>query len=341
LRPAIAALALLAGTSATAGADEGVVASANGGYGFSGPVLGGFIDVHPFAWNVEVRADGSVQGRYNYTQVRDGVELTVKGSLTCAVIEGNQVWAVGDFALQRLRFPAGHRIAWFEPEWGYVALVLDGALTKSFSSSTCSLRRDSLATLPAGAGHRTDFGVTTTHVLTLYPRSDESQVLLARFLCERREISAPAAVSIGRRISHELLAPDASSELAAEGLVLQLLAMGERETADPRRTTGWLSNVLETLRERTLQAPTLTELAVQAGVHPGHLARTFRRAYGVTVCQYSRNLRLEWAASQLAGDTPLAQIALDAGYSDQSHFTREFRRHLGVPPGRYRELLRR
>lgn len=91
----IAALALAAGGSASAGADEGVVASASGGYSFSGPLLGGVIEVHPFTWNVQVRADGSVHGRYNYTQVRDGVELTVKGYLTCAVIVGNQVWAGG------------------------------------------------------------------------------------------------------------------------------------------------------------------------------------------------------------------------------------------------------
>ena len=90
----IAALALSAGV-ASAGANEGVVASASGGYGFSGPLLGGFIEVHPFAWNVELHADGSAHGRYNYTQVRDGVELTVKGSLTCAVISGNQVWVGG------------------------------------------------------------------------------------------------------------------------------------------------------------------------------------------------------------------------------------------------------
>lgn len=91
----IAALALAAGVSATAGADEGVVSSASGGYSFSGPLLGGFIEVHPFTWNVEVRADGTAYGRYNYTQVRDGVELTVRGSLTCATIVGNQVWAGG------------------------------------------------------------------------------------------------------------------------------------------------------------------------------------------------------------------------------------------------------
>jgi hypothetical protein len=89
-----AALAFAGGASA-AGASEGVIASASGGYSFSGPVLGGFIEVHPFTWTVAVHGDGSTHGRYNYTQVRDGVELTVKGSLTCAVIRGNQVWAGG------------------------------------------------------------------------------------------------------------------------------------------------------------------------------------------------------------------------------------------------------
>lgn len=249
---------------------------------------------------------------------------------------------VGGFGLQRLRFQAGHKIPWFEPEWGYLAIVLDGAMQKAFSTATWSLARDSFASLPPGAGHSTDFGLTPTHVLTIYPASDESAALFTRFLHERRQITAPAAATVGRRVAHELQAPDASSALAAEGLVLQLLALGQRETpARSRRDSAWLSTVLELLRERTPHAPSLTELAAEAGVHPAHLARAFHRAVGVTVGQYSRTLRLEWAATQLAGDASLAQVALDAGFADQSHFTRTFRRHFGVTPGRYRELSRR
>jgi hypothetical protein len=86
---------VLAG-AANAGADAGgVVASANGGYGFSGTVLGGPIEVHPFAWNVQLKADGTVHGHYQYVQVRNGVELMVRGSLTCAVFQGNRVWVGG------------------------------------------------------------------------------------------------------------------------------------------------------------------------------------------------------------------------------------------------------
>ena len=87
---------------------------------------------------------------------------------------------------------------------------------------------------------------------------------------------------------------------------------------------------------------TLSQLAEAVGVHPAHLARSFRREYGLTVGQYARAVRLDWASAQLAlPDASLAGIAVGAGFADQSHFTRAFRAHTGVTPGRYRELLRR
>jgi AraC family transcriptional regulator len=250
--------------------------------------------------------------------------------------------AVGGFDLQRLRFPAAHTIPWFEPSSGYIAVVLDGALEKRFTGSAWSLARDSLATLPEGAAHSTEFGARPTNVLTISPRRSEDGILFTRFLRDRRQLSAPAAAALGRRVADELDVPDRSSELAAEGLVLQLLALGERERGRSRHDgSAWLATVLEVLREQTPRVPTLGELAAEAGVHPGHLARTFRRAFGTTVGDYSRSLRLEWAAARLSGDGSLAEIAIEAGYADQSHFTRTFRRSTGMTPGRYRELLRR
>jgi hypothetical protein len=93
---AILGAALVASVAPSAvGGGNGVVASASGGYGFSGTAAGSTFDVHPFTFNVQVKADGSVNGHYNYTQVRDGVELSIKGSLTCAVIVGNRAWVGG------------------------------------------------------------------------------------------------------------------------------------------------------------------------------------------------------------------------------------------------------
>jgi hypothetical protein len=94
---AILGAALVIALAPSAGGGEnGVVASASGGYGFTGSTaVGSTFVIHPFTFNVQLKSDGSVTGHYNYTQLRDGVELTAKGSLTCAVIVGNRAWVGG------------------------------------------------------------------------------------------------------------------------------------------------------------------------------------------------------------------------------------------------------
>jgi AraC family transcriptional regulator len=100
----------------------------------------------------------------------------------------------------------------------------------------------------------------------------------------------------------------------------------------------WLSDVEVRLREQFREkAPSLEELARAAGVHPVHLARSFRARTGSTVGEFVRRLRINWAMAQLlATDMPLAELSVEAGFSDQSHFTRLFRATLGETPARYR-----
>ncbi len=83
----------VAGSALAAGA--GVVASANGDYGFSGEAAGSTFVIGPFSWNVQVKADGTTTGSFDYTQVRDGVALSASGSLRCAFFEGDHVWVGG------------------------------------------------------------------------------------------------------------------------------------------------------------------------------------------------------------------------------------------------------
>ncbi len=94
LLASIVSLAIAASATATDGGGD-LVALASGKYGFSGTAAGSVFDVRPFTWKVKLRADGSVTGQFDYRQVRDGVELTVSGSLTCAHFSGNQVWVGG------------------------------------------------------------------------------------------------------------------------------------------------------------------------------------------------------------------------------------------------------
>jgi AraC family transcriptional regulator len=248
---------------------------------------------------------------------------------------------VDDFTVSELSFPGGYVQAPFEPELPYLALVLDGAMEKTFALRTVTFGRASALTMPAGARHAARFGPSGARVLIVRPRDGTSPVAtcLLRFV----ELHGRGFDWLARRLAGELRATDAAAPLAAEGLALQLLAAAGRETSrmGVRGAPAWLRSAEELLRERTGRPLALSVLAGAVGVQPARLARAFRARYGVSVGEYGRRLRLAQAAAELAdGDRPLAEIAAEAGFADQSHFTRLFRRYTGTTPARYRAETR-
>jgi len=81
---------------------------------------------------------------------------------------------------------------------------------------------------------------------------------------------------------------------------------------------------------------TVADLAGLAGVSPYHLERLFRRDLGVPLLDYALSRRVALAALRIGDGEALCEAALAAGFCDQSHLTRQFRRRMGVPPGKFR-----
>ena len=140
------------------------------------------------------------------------------------------------------------------------------------------------------------------------------------------------------RIRDELKNRDSFASLVVEGLLLELVAEIGRAPGPGRRSRPpWLPRVVECLREDLGSPPSLAHLAGVAGVHPTHLARAFRRTEGCSVGEYARRLRVARARRLIAGtDRPLAEIALECGFYDQSHLNRVMKRYVGMTPGEYR-----
>jgi AraC family transcriptional regulator len=249
--------------------------------------------------------------------------------------------AVGSLEIFRLRFPPSFAHGVIDPPRPYLAVVIDGAVRKSFRRSSSTLARGSFMSIPAGAAHSSVFAGEGCQVVIIRPAGEVGQGLLpSSQACSK--VAAEASALLGWRIAKELECRDACAPLALEGLALELLACAGR--ADPggsERDTRWLDTVRDRLHESAPHIVSLHELGAAVGRHPAHVARAFRRAHGTSVAAYARSLRLEWATVAVATtDDPIARIALDAGFADQSHFTRAFRRHHGVTPGRYRVLVR-
>src|SRR5262249_56317116 len=99
-----------------------------------------------------------------------------------------------------------------------------------------------------------------------------------------------------------------------------------------------LRTVVEFIEEHLDARPTLEQMAALVRLNPYHFARQFRAATGLPPHQYVIARRVERARHllQAATDLSLAEVALRPGFSDQSQFSRHFKRLVGVTPGRFR-----
>ena len=248
---------------------------------------------------------------------------------------------VNGFTLAELRFPPGYVQEAFEPDSSYLALVLDGAMEKTFRRRSLSFGKGSALTMPAGTRHSARFGSRGARIVIVKPRHASTASSLERLA----ELRGSGFAWLAWRLAAELRAADAGAPLAAEGIALELLAATTREVDGVRRSgppPAWLRSAEELLRANVGNCVGLSVVASAIGVHPAYLARVFKAHYGVSIGEYGRRLRLAWAATEIArGDTPLATVATQAGFADQSHFTRLFKRHVGITPARYRAEARR
>lgn len=134
-----------------------------------------------------------------------------------------------------------------------------------------------------------------------------------------------------------------ASPLAIEGLLLEIAAgLVRLQRPDPDgRLPVWLKRAREALHAHCHDRVHLSTVAGWVGINPVHLAREFRRHHGCTVGQYVRRLRVDSASRKLVeSDSPLAAIALEVGFANQSHFCRIFKAVTGISPAQYRGISR-
>ena len=247
---------------------------------------------------------------------------------------------VNGFTVAELAFPAGYVQPEIQPDLPYLAVVTHGVMEKSLRRRV-HFAKGSALTMPAGARHGARFGRTGARIVIVKVRDAANP--MAQSLGEFKELRGRGLGWMAVRLASELHETDAAAPLAAEGIALELVAAATREGApSSQRAPGWLSDAEELLRGRVGTHIGLSELAQEVGVRPIQLARGFRARHGVSVGEYGRRVRVEWAASEIArGNRPLAEVAAEAGFADQSHFTRLFKRYVGTIPGRYRAFQSR
>jgi AraC family transcriptional regulator len=83
----------------------------------------------------------------------------------------------------------------------------------------------------------------------------------------------------------------------------------------------------------------LSQLAIDLGIHPVHFSRTFKKFYLYSPSEYQQKLLISRALCSLKHGFSLNDCAAEVGYADQSHMTRAFNKHLGLAPNKLRNLF--
>lgn len=245
------------------------------------------------------------------------------------------------FTVQQVRYHPGTEISAHCHEQAYVTLVTEGHYLESYGGEFFRVGTGALRYLPAGFLHANRFPSEMTCLRVEIQQRVLDQIRESSRMLERPgEIQGVPAAWLANRLLLEFHEQDSVSGMALEGMLMEILAEGARslQAKASGPTPRWLRSARAFLEMRFLEDIRLNDVAQIAGVHPVHLAREFRRHYRRSIGEFVRELRVAHASRLLAhSSTPIAEIAINCGFSDQSHFSSVFKKQMGVTPAKFRE----
>jgi AraC family transcriptional regulator len=260
------------------------------------------------------------------------------------------VRVVSGITLAEATYPGGAELPEEVQPSTLLVVVLEGAMTERRGRRSVVCEPGTLAVLPRHEPYVHRFDATGARIFVTQLGPSWVERMHTFGMAEPTSplyVRSSRANAIAGELYTELRTADDASALAIEGYVLALSAELVRAHARGERSARphWLVRAAEQLHERAhgdaaaddAGGSDMAAIAADVGVHPVHLARTFREHYGTTMGDYLRRLRVERARTQLAATAKsLSQVAIEAGFADQAHFTRVFRTLVGTTPGAYR-----
>jgi len=245
-----------------------------------------------------------------------------------------------DVLLSELRQPCSRKVPRHQHELAYVTVVLGGNYLEGDQGKLEELLPFTAVFNPAGVQHATVIGPAGASFFTI-ELHDRHLRQLSLSLPRQTAFDRGAGAMLwpGLRL-YSAFKTRTAEPLVLESHVLELLgAIAESDSVE-KSAPRWLGRVKERMHEEFGDNIRMRDLAEDAGVHPVHLARVFRIQEGRTPGDYLQRLRVRAACHLLRDrDYPLAIIAAECGFADQSHFTRVFRKFTETTPAQFRRAI--
>jgi AraC family transcriptional regulator len=224
-------------------------------------------------------------------------------------------------------------------ELAFFCLLVEGTYSEDYGSGSSAYAPFTVAFHPAGEPHRSEMGSHGARVFNVEIPSgwlEGSGAGCTRPVADRR---GGQLTWLAARLLREYRDGLAGPPLAVEALVCEMvfLAGGLALRRAPERP-AWLPRAVDLLNSEFRRSLRITEVAAEVGTHPTHLSRVFRERMALPIGDYVQRLRVRWASAELCRPgARLADVAAAAGFADQSHLTRVFKRVTGATPSAFRK----
>jgi len=141
---------------------------------------------------------------------------------------------------------------------------------------------------------------------------------------------------------HEKHTQNPTEHLLIEVFEKYLRRVVGKEKKSSKKIPAWAKELKEIIQDQIDTSVTLKQLSKNLDINPAYLSREFSKYFDdLSFGEYIRKLRIEKAVEYLhTSEYSLTKIAYLTGFSDQSHFTRIFKKHTGQNPSAYRKNLR-
>jgi AraC family transcriptional regulator len=246
--------------------------------------------------------------------------------------------------LSTLRHDAPRKIPAHSHELAFFCLLLDGDYREQCDRRIIEYQPFTLVFHPPGLHHRDEIGPRGGRFFSVEAENRWMEALhdYTRPLDPSPDVHGGEVLWLAMRLYQEHLLGAAGSSLTIESLTGEMLAGALRaRVPEEKHAPAWLRRVVDYLYAEFDQKITLDALSKEAGVHPVHLSRVFRKFYRQPLGEWVHRLRVLAACRQLRDpEASLADVGAASGFADQSHFTRVFKAITGTTPGAFRAAIR-
>lgn len=246
---------------------------------------------------------------------------------------------VARFTLTETTYPPRLKLPEHSHETAYFCFIIQGSFTEEYGRHSRMRDASTLVFHPPQEVHSDRFH-SRVRCFNVGINAPSYQQMIG--LSKPVDFQHGTLTHLATKLYREFRGMDEVSPLVIEGLALEMVAATAREVkASKGAPPTWLSRAREMLHDSFAEGITVADVATAVNIHPTHLAREFHRYYRCTIGEYIRQLRVEFACRQIsASDAPLSEIAIAAGFFDQSHFARTFKQFTGMSPASYRKTFR-